>query len=256
MGIIEINQKQIFFNDTGRGMPVVLLHNGFYSSKTWDGVRPRLAGRFRVIDYDRVGYGNSSPFTGSEKDEDFVSTGVDELESLMDTLQIDVCHLVGHCLGGAVALLYAGRHPDRVDRVVAASVGYFGDLKSVVKTDLTFVPLSQVPPALKGQMAAMHKEAYLGTFWSVLSNNHVTYIATESYDIRPTVEKLSCPILMINGDRDYYFDVDHPYGVYKKIQKNASLWIVPNCGHDVHHKYPEEFARQVAAFLEPQGQRG
>ena len=142
------------------------------------------------------------------------------------------------------------KHPDRVDRVVAESVGYYGDLRSVVKADLTFVPLSQVPPALKTRMGAMHGHDYIETFWSVLCNNHVTYIVTEHYDIRETVQNLTCPILMVNGDRDFYFDVDHPYNMYKEIQKNAALWIVPNCGHDVHHQYPEDFVRQVVGFLE------
>jgi pimeloyl-ACP methyl ester carboxylesterase len=249
MPFVDIEGKRIFYNDSGEGTPVVFLHNGFYSTATWNPVREMFAEHFRVIDYDRFGYGQSTHYPGEKIEGDIVARSVRELSVLVDTLGLNRFHIVGHCLGGAVALLYASRFPDRIRRIVAESVGYFGSLKSLVQTDMTFVPFERIERALRKKMVAMHGEAYTPRLWSLLRNHTQSYIMREDYDIRSEVRQIKAPLFIINGDRDFYFDVEHPIGVYKALRTNATLWIAPGCGHDVHHDIPEEFAANVVRFL-------
>ncbi len=245
---ITVNNHALHYNDTGEGDPVVLLHNGFYSSACWDSVREALAVGYRVIDYDRYGYGRSDHFPDDSVDGDVIEHGVDELGSLLDGLGLETVHLVGHCLGGAVALLFAVRNPGRVGRVVASSVGYFGDFKSLIKTDMTFVPFQKIERVLRRRMVRMHGGEYTRRLWSVLRSER-SYIMSDAYDIRAEVARLAAPLLIVNGDRDFYFDVDHPLEIYRKLRKTAELWIAPGCGHDVHIEAPEAFVQTVTRFL-------
>jgi pimeloyl-ACP methyl ester carboxylesterase len=250
MPLIQIGDQRIFYNDTGTGEAVVFLHNGFYSTATWDCVRARFAEHFRVLDYDRFGYGKSDHYPDNgDIDGDIVEAGVSELTLFVDGLGLERISLVGHCLGGAIALLFANRHKERVRRVVASSVGFYGSIRSVIQTDMTFVPFDRIEQRLRRQMGAMHGEDYVERLWSIWSSNRQSYIMSDSYDIRPEVRRLRCPLLLINGDRDFYFEVEHPVSMFKKMRRNTSLWIVPGCGHDVHMEKPEEFVTTVTDFL-------
>lgn len=250
MPYVEIEGHRIHYHDTGAGRPVILLHNGFYSARSWDPIRGALSGRFRVLAYDRHGYGQSTHFSGETLKGDIVELGVQELTAFADALALEQLDVVGHCLGGAVGLLFAVRHPDRVGKVVAESVGYHGDFSSLIKTDMTFVPFERIEKAIRRKMVAMHGETYSRILWSVLSDHRESYIMSQTYDIRDEVTRLKAPLFIINGDRDFYFDVEHPMQIYKRLRKNARLWIAPNCGHDVHVEAPEAFIRNVMGFLE------
>lgn len=254
MPYIDLEERRIFYNDTGDGPPLILLHNGFYSSETWNDVRDAFAKRFRVIDYDRCGYGKSTHYE-TLPEEDMVETGADELCQVMDKLSIKRAHIIGHCLGGAIALVFAAAHPRRVKQVVAASVGYYGSLKFIVSTDMTFVPFDRIPAVLRQRMTLMHGDDYVKKLWAMLSAHKRSYIMNEHYDIRKMVATIKQPLLIANGDRDFYFDVKHPLSIYKKMRKTAELWIVPGTGHDIHMEQPALFVSEVLRFFDRHGNR-
>lgn len=96
------------------GEPVVLIHAFASQSTSWNVVAAALAGRgFRVIAPDLRGHGRSA-WTDTYALEDFEH----DLIILLDTLELDRVSLVGHSLGGHLALRLAARMPDRVDRLV------------------------------------------------------------------------------------------------------------------------------------------
>ncbi len=241
--------QQIYYNDIGSGEPVILLHNGFYSTCTWDGIRDRFSPHFRVLDYDRYGYGKSDHFTSEIVGKDVVEEGVKELELFVDKLELKNIRLVGHCLGGAIALIYAFRHPENVSRIAAISVGYFGSPRSIIQTDMTFASFESIDETLRKKLMEMHGKDYAQHFWAILSENRSSYIMSTSYDIRKEVKHIKCPILLVNGDRDFYFEPEHPVSVFKKIRRSAALWIVPNCGHDVHLEKTDDFVVNILKFL-------
>lgn len=247
MPYIKINEHDIYYNDSGSGEAVIFLHNGFYSTTTWDGLRDRFAENYRVIDYDRAGYGMSTNLDCLEGD--IVEHGVAELEALVTALGLERFHLVGHCIGGAIAFLYTVKHPDKVIKLVAEAVGYYGDDRSLFKSDMTFIPFEQIDGGLRATLKEMHGEGYARKFWENISNHHESYIMSADYDIRPRIKKVKCPVFIISGDRDFYFEVEIATAVYKKLKRNARLWILPNTGHDVHIEQETDFIRQVMGFL-------
>lgn len=246
MPFMAVNGLRLFYRLRGQGAPVVLLHNGFYSSRTWDGILPALARRYRVLTFDRAGYGASAK--PDDFDRDLIEDGVEELRGLVDRLGFARVSLVGHCIGGAIALVFAQRYPEKVERVVAVATGFFSDDKLILKCGLTYCDFARLDPGMRELLADMHGPVYVRTFWAASTRYRTTYIMSRGYDLRPRLAAVKCPVLLVNGDRDFYFDVGHALQA-QRLMKFSRLWIVPGCGHDVHLEHKGEFVRNVVSFF-------
>ena len=230
----------------GDGEPLFLLHNGFYSQETWDSVIAALAEHFFVVSYDRYGYGHSTHW--GDIGGDIVEVGVTELERLVEHFGFKRINLLGHCLGGAVALLYTQRHSECVGRVVAESVGYYSDDDIQFKSDWTFQPYNIIPQELRQTLETMHGVEYAQIFWDIIRHYKGGYIMNPEYNILSQVRKIKNDVLLIMGDRDFYFSPAHPLPALAKM-KHAALSVIPNAGHDVHIEQSEDFLYFVRRFL-------
>jgi pimeloyl-ACP methyl ester carboxylesterase len=111
------------FADQGEGTPVVLLHGFPDSSYVWRNQIPALAGAgLRVITPDLRGFGESDK--PQEVEAYRITTIAGDVISMLDSLQIERAHVVGHDWGAGLAWVIAGLHADRVDRLVTMSVGH------------------------------------------------------------------------------------------------------------------------------------
>jgi pimeloyl-ACP methyl ester carboxylesterase len=111
------------FADEGEGTPVVLLHGFPDSSYVWRNQIPALTGAgLRVIAPDLRGFGDSD--MPQEVEAYRITNSARDVISILDSLQIERAHVVGHDWGAGVAWVVAGLHPDRVDRLVTMSVGH------------------------------------------------------------------------------------------------------------------------------------
>ncbi|HNZ26088.1 MAG TPA: alpha/beta hydrolase [Spirochaetota bacterium] len=246
MSYIKLKNGNVYYEIFGEGEPLIFLHNGFYSSYTWSGVVKRLSRYNKAIVYDRFGYGRSDKY--GSIDGDIVDKGVEELAEFIDALNLPKVNLLGHCLGGAIALLYSLKEPDRVCKIIAESVGYYSDHKLEIKTDWTFRPYDEIPHDLRDYLVAMHGEDYSKTFWDLIRTYRDGYIMNPDYNILNSIKNIKIPVLIMNGDRDFYFDIEHPLCARKKL-KNSQFCVIPGAGHDVHADKPEEFCLAVETFL-------
>ncbi|UCD94355.1 MAG: alpha/beta fold hydrolase [Candidatus Zixiibacteriota bacterium] len=110
-GYIEVTGGQLFYEKTGRGEPIVLIHDGLIHHEVWNHQIESWADRYTLIRYDRRGYGKSPAPT-----EEF-SNG-DDLLAVFDTLGIDSAMLVGMSAGGGLAIDFALEHQNRVTRLI------------------------------------------------------------------------------------------------------------------------------------------
>jgi pimeloyl-ACP methyl ester carboxylesterase len=244
---IYINGNKINYNIHGNGKPLILLHNGFYSTQTWDSVRDELSKIYTVVDYDRFGYGKSDKYKKALNG-DIVEIGVNELEEFVNKLNISDFYICGHCLGGAIGLKYAINHPERILKIIAESTGFYCDHKMLVKADFTFQKYDNIDTALKNKLINMHGKDYSKIFWDILRGYKQGYIMNKDYNILNDIKNIKCPVLIINGDRDFYFDVPHTLHAYKKI-KNSQLCILPGTGHDPHMESRDDFLYHIIKFL-------
>src|SRR5256885_8311174 len=120
--MIEANGLQFYVRDEGSGTPVILLHGFPDTGDVWRKQVPALVQHgFRAIVPDMRGRGRSSkPDAVSEYR---LSSIVRDVTGILDALRIERAHVVGHDWGAGVAWLVAALAPERVDRLVAVSVG-------------------------------------------------------------------------------------------------------------------------------------
>lgn len=118
--MVQTGGGEVWVRDTGGdGLPAVLLHPGWGDSGIWDETVTRLAGQVRVIRYDSLGYGESSPPTRRY-------TALAELRAVLDRLGVERAVFAGHSGGGATALSLALAQPERAAALVLLAPGVSG----------------------------------------------------------------------------------------------------------------------------------
>ena len=115
---VDGHDLDVAYYDAGSGDPVVFLHGIPTNSFLWREAAAAVADERRVVVPDMVGYGNSSMRDGFDRSLRAQEEMVDELVASLDA---DTVSLVGHDLGGGVALRYAAHEPDAVDRLVVSN---------------------------------------------------------------------------------------------------------------------------------------
>jgi pimeloyl-ACP methyl ester carboxylesterase len=108
---LTIDSSRVYYEECGSGPAVVLLHDGLVHAVTWDAVWPALCAHFHVLRYDRRGMGRSTP-----PKIPFIPT--EDLTALLGDRKIASATLVGSSSGAGLAIDFAFRHPEKVDRLV------------------------------------------------------------------------------------------------------------------------------------------
>jgi pimeloyl-ACP methyl ester carboxylesterase len=117
---LNVDGVRIHYRDEGTGPPLVLIHANFGSLLSWDDWIPELADRHRVLRFDMTGHG----LTGPDPTGDYrLERSVELTERFVDALGLGRFVIGGTSIGGTVAMHYAARHPERVERLILLSPG-------------------------------------------------------------------------------------------------------------------------------------
>src|SRR5712692_9056922 len=110
-----VNGTRLYYQDEGTGHPLVLIHGWPMSARMWDDQARVLKERYRVIRYDRRGFGRSpaEPWNEGSSEHD-----VADLTALLDHLHVTTAYVLGQSAGGSVAIGFALEHPERVDALI------------------------------------------------------------------------------------------------------------------------------------------
>src|SRR5688500_15068769 len=110
METTNVNGFQLAYERRGQGTPLVLLHGFPLDHHLWDKVVPLLEDSFDIIVPDLRGFGNSTMLDASHSMDDYAS----DIVNLLDRLNIQKAAIVGHSMGGYVALAFARLYPERI----------------------------------------------------------------------------------------------------------------------------------------------
>jgi pimeloyl-ACP methyl ester carboxylesterase len=233
----------------GTGEPIILLHHGLGCTRDWDGIAPRLAERHRVIAYDRPGYGRSA-ITAPRHTlrEDAFERDAEQLIALLDQLEIDAAHIVGHSDGGTIGLIAAARWPERVrSLVVEAAHIYFEEIGlASVRRALEW---GTNQPAGQEYMRSRHGE-YGPQVLQMFAEHWLKY-TPPSWTLLPLLPAIRCSTLVIQGTNDNYGSEQQPRDIAAAIPA-AALWLLDGVGHDPHIEQAEAYISRVLAFLDAQ----
>src|SRR3954470_289970 len=119
---IELHGHQVVYRIAGSGPAVVLVHGMVNSSRHWQAVASRLADRYTVIAPDLVGHGDSATPRGDYS----LGAHASVIRDLLSALGIERATMVGHSLGGGVAMVFFWQFPERVERLALVSSGGLG----------------------------------------------------------------------------------------------------------------------------------
>ena len=253
MTMAKINGLDTYYKIHGQGETIVLLHNGFSCTKMWDGIWPMLvAAGFRVLLYDRRGFGRSdggADFSSYYVDEEHRNHCVSTMAELLVMLGIERFHIVGQCEGGVVGVDYAVRYPDQVATLVTAST-LCHSLTTMEDFNHQKLPATfdRLGPDLQQKYIDWHGADRGRIFYDICAQGGGCYGHRGMFDLRPAIEQVTCPSLVMYPDRGYFFDVEQGVAFYRHLA-NGELLVFPKCGHNIFEHYPQMYARQVVDFI-------
>lgn len=227
--------------EMGNGAPLVLLHGGTGSIEEWGTCIERFAAKFRVIAYNRRGYGNSTPRETFSLD--FFDEDIEDLLALLGVLKLpEPMLLCAFSDGGTIALMYAARFPGRVRAMVCVGAHIYVEQKSIdglVRAREVFerrvaeMGLKETPQ-IKSQRAWFDR--WLQTDSEFLS-------------LEGELARITSPTMIVQGTDDEYAEVSQAERIAEGIH-GAVLWLVEGARHWVHRgEHAEVFAEKVITFL-------
>ena len=104
----KVNDVQLYYESTGSGEPLVLVHGSWVDHTNWAAIVPALSESFQVVTFDRRGHGRSETAVGQGS----FAEDADDLGALIEQVGLAPAHVVGNSGGAAIALRLAGRRPE------------------------------------------------------------------------------------------------------------------------------------------------
>src|SRR5215831_5674067 len=225
---------RLWYKDTGgNGVPIVFLHSNTGSSQNWEQQLPAFtAAGFRVIAYDRRGWGRSTSETGAQP-----GTAADDLRDLMKFLGIDRFHLLSTAGGGFVAFDFALSFPEQLrSLVVANSIGGVQDEDYLELGRKLRPPQFDALPADLRELGPSYRAADLDGTRRWLDLEHMSRQSgapAQPFRNRMTfsmLESIKVPTLLLTGDADMFAPPPVLQMFASRIKGSESV-IVPEAGH-------------------------
>ncbi len=253
---IDLNGLDTYCEEHGSGPPLVLIHGLGGSTVAWQHVTPGLAEELRVIAYDLRGLGRASTPDPPYSIEQLVG----DLHALLESLALERVALLGHSLGGAVALAYAAEHPERV----AALVGVAAPSVTPVEAREGVIARAELAER-EGMRAVADLHAQVGfppAFQNPANRAIYTRMVAGSdpigygalvrliadLDIRDVLPRIEVPALLLAGELDQVVPAAAVRLTAASIP-NCEYVELSSCGHIVPFEEPVILVECVRSFV-------
>ncbi|MFC1974665.1 alpha/beta fold hydrolase [Chloroflexota bacterium] len=252
-GTVRLKDGGLFYISEGQGEPLVLLHSLGTSSESWHNVIEPLAKKFTVYAVDLMGHGNSGkPNMNYE-----IYHYAENVIELMDILGISTARVIGNSIGAMISLEMSVSFPQRVvkqvlvgcpasetawemmERLMLGALKYDakGNPKPATMDDLSPFYVHITPETIEW----INKLRAKAGLWCKKA-----HIAIALWDIMPKLPKVSCPTLVVFGDKDPLREKEQ---VLLRGIRGVKYNLIENAGHVPHIDAPEAFLKPVLEFL-------
>ncbi len=270
---MELHGRRVIYRVAGEGPPVVLIHGMLNSSSHWQGVASLLAADYTVIAPDLIGHGDSAAPRGDYS----LGAHAASIRDLLAAIGVDRATIVGHSLGGGVAMQFFYQFPQRVQRLVLISSGGLGQAVSPllrtatlpgmsVLLSLTIHPrvvggmwdtgqrlrergtstgiyLQAIARALRPLENAGARSAFLHTLRSVIDLRGQRVSATDRLYLLDAI-----PTMILWGERDNTIPIEHGLATHRALP-SSDFRTIPDVAHFPHLEDPQAVAIMLADFI-------
>jgi pimeloyl-ACP methyl ester carboxylesterase len=270
---ISVHGRTVSYLEAGEGPLLLLVHGMAGTARNWDSVIEPLALNNTVVAPDFPGHGDSAPGGGDYS----LGSLASGLRDLMIALGHERATLVGHSLGGGVALQFTYQFPEMVERLVLVSSGGLGpEVGAILRAaalpgaDLfirsTAAPGSAVIGRLSGALGkiglrpnadlaevgrayssladADRRKAFLSTLHAVVDTDGQRVAALDRLYLAENL-----PVLIVWGERDPIIPVGHGRAAHAQLP-GSRLEVFPDAGHIPMLESPGRFAAVLQRFLD------
>lgn len=259
---------KLYCEETGRGTPVLFVHEFAGDCRSWEPQVRHFGQRYRVLSFNARGYPPSdcpeAVFAYSQ------NRAADDILAVLDHFRVERAHVVGLSMGGFATLHFGFRHPARARSLTVGGCGYGAEaaqreaFRAEAETIAAFI-------TTQGMAAFADKYAYgparvqfenkdprgFAEFKRLLADHSAIGSANTQlgcqrerpslYDLVEQMKALTVPTLILTGDED--FPCLAPGVLMKRHIPTAALSVMPNCGHAVNLEDPDGFNAIVGNFL-------
>lgn len=243
----------------GKGAPLLILHGYFGMSDNWRGLGLKFSENYEVHLIDQRNHGRS--FHDDDFDYEIL---VEDLLNYIEHHKLENVYILGHSMGGKVAMLFAVTYPELVSKLLVADISpkYYKPHHEIILEALNSVDFSiqntrkKVEELLKiyiqepGVLLFLLKNVYWKNknelnFRFNLSS--LTINNSEVGEALPSFTHFDNPTLFLRGENsDYIKEEEH---LIEAHFSNATIVTVKNAGHWLHSENPEQFFTEVSTFL-------
>jgi pimeloyl-ACP methyl ester carboxylesterase len=252
---LNVDGLNIHYFTAGQGEPLVVLHGGGGDARTWLDNIAALSAKYTVYAPDLPGYGGSQPLVGNY----YIPELAGFVDSFSDNLGLDSFHLLGHSLGGGIALNYALESPHKIKKLVLVSSLCLG------REIALWVRLLSIPALLRF-IGASVLATLRGIKWlvktllipvefvapfstaSVNLGGSVTTFKEQTLILVNRLSEIMMPTLLVWGARDPIVPVRQAYAAAQLIP-DCQLKVFENRGHNVHRDEIQKFSQLLNGFL-------
>jgi non-heme chloroperoxidase len=261
---------QIFYNDWGKGQPIVFSHGWPLSADAFEDQMFYLASRgYRTIAHDRRGHGRSSqPWQGNDLD-----TYADDLAELVTALDLKDAIHVGHSTGGGEVARYIGRHgTKRVAKAVligaipplmlktpanplGTPIEAFDGLRAAVQADRSkFWTELSMPFYGYNRPGAKISEGVRQSFWlqSMMAGFPASYFCIKAFsetDCTEDLKKFDVPTLILHGDDDQIVPIQAAGNLSSKIVKGSTFKVYKGAPHGMCTTHKDQVNEDLIGFI-------
>ena len=269
---LELYGERLAYVDEGQGEVLLLLHGMAGSSETWRSVVRPLSRNFRVVAPDLLGHG------GSDKPRSDYSLGAFAvlLRDLLDALGIARVTLVGHSLGGGIAMQFSYQHPEYCRGLILIDSGGLGPDVGLTLRLLSAPGAELIMPIIapKAVLAAgnrfrswLHRagiESPRGEqIWTSYSSfadaptraafqrtlrSVIDYRGQAVNALSRLRDKIDVPVMLIWGDQDAIIPIEHAYAT-KELRPDIRLEVLTGVGHFPPAERPAEVVELIEDFV-------
>ena len=238
---------QVWTHDLAQGAPIVLLHDSLGCVALWRDFPAQLAqatGR-TVVAYDRLGFGQSAPCPYTLPLSFVADEAQQGLAAVLQGLGLEDFVLLGHSVGGGMAVCAAAAYPGQCKALVTIAAQSFVEDRTTAGIRTAQQQFAQ--PGAMDKLAKYHgdKADWVLHAWtdSWLSEDFA------QWRLEAVLPQVPCPTLVIHGERDEYGSAAHPQQIAHGVPGPATLALLPDCGHVPHREHTQRCLELITAHL-------